>query len=175
LYEFLEEISRQYEIIVFTASSKGYADAILDYIDKDNKWIHHRLYREHCVEYARDFYIKDLRVLGRDLKNVIIVDNAPYSFAFQLENGYPIIPYSDDKEDKELKVLKEYLEELRGLDDIRTAIDFKFKTKSLCELNIEQYAQYYRRDSRSETPTSGMKHEILNLETSFQEFFKKDK
>ena len=45
-------------------------------------------------------HIKDLRVIaGRDLKDVVLVDNAAYSFGFQLENGIPIIPYYDNKND----------------------------------------------------------------------------
>lgn len=45
-------------------------------------------------------HIKDLRVIaGRDLKDVVLVDNAAYSFGFQLDNGIPIIPYYDNKND----------------------------------------------------------------------------
>lgn len=38
-------------------------------------------------------------MLGRDLKNVVLVDNAAYSFGFQISNGIPIIPYYDNKSD----------------------------------------------------------------------------
>lgn len=38
-------------------------------------------------------YVKDLRVIDRDLKNLVLVDNAAYSYAYQLENGIPILPY----------------------------------------------------------------------------------
>lgn len=38
-------------------------------------------------------YVKDLRVLGRDLSGVVLVDNAAYSYAFQLDNGVPILPF----------------------------------------------------------------------------------
>ena len=43
---------------------------------------------------------KDLRVINRPLKDIVLVDNAPYSYVYQLENGVPIIPYSwgDDSE-----------------------------------------------------------------------------
>jgi TFIIF-interacting CTD phosphatase-like protein len=43
-------------------------------------------------------YIKDLRVIkGRSLENVLLVDNAAYSYVYQLENGVPIIPFYEDK------------------------------------------------------------------------------
>lgn len=38
-------------------------------------------------------HVKDLRVIDRDLMNMVLVDNAAYSFAYQPENGIPIIPY----------------------------------------------------------------------------------
>ncbi len=45
-------------------------------------------------------YIKDLRVIGnRNLSDVLLVDNAAYSYGFQIENGIPIIPYYDNKND----------------------------------------------------------------------------
>lgn len=43
------------------------------------------------------------------MKNVLLVDNAAYSYAFQLDNGVPILPYFQGKNDYELKVLGEYL------------------------------------------------------------------
>lgn len=37
---------------------------------------------------------------NRSLENTILVDNAAYSYFFQLENGVPIVPFYDDKDDK---------------------------------------------------------------------------
>ena len=55
---------------------------MLDYLDPDNELIHHRLYRESCVV-TDGVCIKDLRILGnRNLKSVVIVDNAAYSFSY---------------------------------------------------------------------------------------------
>lgn len=45
-HEFLREMSKHYEIVIFTASVKQYADTILDIIDKESS-ISHRLYRQH--------------------------------------------------------------------------------------------------------------------------------
>ena len=140
----LQEVSKLYEVIVFTASCQNYADPILDYIDPEGKWIQRRLYRQHCIEYQTDVYIKDLRVLNRDLKTVLIVDNAPYAFAAQLSNGYPIIPFYDNKEDQELEDVTRYLLEIKDVDDVRVANKQKFQLQDLAELNIETYVQYYQ-------------------------------
>lgn len=43
--------------------------------------------------------MKDLRVIDRDLKKLLLVDNAAYSYCFQLDNGVPIVPFYDNKVD----------------------------------------------------------------------------
>lgn len=118
--EILEISNKYYEVIVFTASHKWYADVILDYIDPEKKYFQHRLYREHCIPTQDNVYIKDLRIFeGRDLKDLIIVDNAVYSFGSQLSNGIPILPFKFDKEDTEFKCLMEYIESIAFLPDYR--------------------------------------------------------
>jgi CTD small phosphatase-like protein 2 len=48
--------------------------------------------------------VKDLRIFkNRNLKDIILVDNAGYSFGFQINNGIPIIPFYNNKKDRELK------------------------------------------------------------------------
>lgn len=100
---FLKKIAKSWEVIVFTASTQSYANAILDEIDPDHSIFHHRLYRQHCTRVG-DFFIKDLSRLNRDLKNVVLVDNAAYSYILQLNNGIPILPFYDGK-DYELAAL----------------------------------------------------------------------
>lgn len=43
--EFLAEMSKYYEIVIFTAGLAEYADEILDMIDPEKKHISYRLYR----------------------------------------------------------------------------------------------------------------------------------
>ena len=71
---FLEKLSKLYEIVIFTASVSKYANTLLDILDKDNH-CSFRLFREHCSMMGLT-YIKNLDKLGRDLKDVIIVDNS---------------------------------------------------------------------------------------------------
>ena len=46
------------------------------------------------------------------MKDVLLVDNAAYSYAYQLDNGVPILPYFNGKNDFELKMLGHYLMDL---------------------------------------------------------------
>ena len=45
----LEKLATMYEILVFTAGEKDYADPILDYIDQNNVLFKKRLYRTDCI------------------------------------------------------------------------------------------------------------------------------
>jgi CTD small phosphatase-like protein 2 len=49
----------------------------------------------------------------------VLVDNSVYSFAFQLENGIPIVNFYEDPNDEEMLHLTFYLECLRDCDDVR--------------------------------------------------------
>jgi CTD small phosphatase-like protein 2 len=101
---------------------------VLDHLDPGNEFIHHRLFREHCVITEESVYIKDLRVLGnRELKDIVIIDNATYSFGYQIENGIPIVPFYDNKADVELKRLVKYLKSLDQATDVRYINSKTFK------------------------------------------------
>lgn len=118
--ELLRFASIEFEVVIFTASKKKYADTILDYLDKNKKLIHHRLYREHCFCFNGS-YVKDVRILGgRDLRNIAIVDNCLNSFALNIENGIPISSWTGDPNDTQLKNLIEYLKILKIARDVRT-------------------------------------------------------
>ena len=117
---FLKELSKDFIIGIFTASSKNYADAIINYIDPNKDYIKFRLYRENCIQF-NNISIKDLRILkGIDLKNVVLVDNSMYSFANQLNNGILINSFYFDKNDVDLFSVMNYLKcYVNNADDIR--------------------------------------------------------
>lgn len=131
-HECLEMVNQYFEVVVFTASHKGYADVILDYIDPEKKLIQHRIYRDNCIKTTDNVYIKDLRIFkNRDLKDMIIVDNAVYSFGAQLANGVPITPFKDDREDREFQYLINYLSLLKDYDDMRELNKEAFKMEQV--------------------------------------------
>ena len=102
---FLEEISKLYEIIIFTSSPKSYADSILNKIDVDNKFISHRLYKEHVI-FEKGKSVKKLSLIGRDLNKIIFVDNMKCNAKYNLKNLYLIPSWINDINDKELINLK---------------------------------------------------------------------
>lgn len=132
--ECLEELSKHFEIVVFTASHSCYANVVLDHLDPQNKYIQHRLFRENCVTTEEGLYIKDLRIFAnRNLKDLVIVDNAMYSFGYQMENGIPIIPFYYHKSDTELKTLVPYLKSLYHVRDVRDVNIKSFKLHHFTE------------------------------------------
>jgi len=90
--QFLKDMSQLFEVVIFTADAQDYADFILNYIDKDNSFIHHRLYRQHCI-LEEGVYVKDLSLLGRDLSKTIIIDNIRDNFERQPRNGIEILTW----------------------------------------------------------------------------------
>ena len=98
---FLSIVCDIFEVVIFTASMQEYANPILDEIDAEKK-IKYRLYRDHCIKIDKDKYIKNLNLLGRDLKNVIIIDNNPTSYILNVSNGLPISSWESCQSDNEL-------------------------------------------------------------------------
>jgi Dullard-like phosphatase family protein len=139
--ECLKESGKYFEVIVFTASQKCYADAVLDYLDPNNELVHHRLYRENCVS-VNGVFVKDLRVIAdRRLQDIVIVDNSAYSFGYQLDNGIPIISWTDDPYDRELYNLIDYIKILADSNDIRVTNNNVFHLNTFYDDYIEEFFQ----------------------------------
>lgn len=115
--EFMREMGKYYEVVVFTASLAKYADPVLDLLDI-HKVVHHRLFRDACT-YSRGSYVKDLSRLGRTLNHTLIIDNSPASFMFHPEYAIAISTWFDDPSDTELDQLTPFLIELSKADDVR--------------------------------------------------------
>ncbi len=87
--EFLDEVGKFYELILFTTATQDYADLLIDEVEEDKIYFDHRLYRAHAVIIDNDF-VKDLNRIGRPLDKIIIVDNMPQNFRLQKDNGIMI-------------------------------------------------------------------------------------
>jgi Dullard-like phosphatase family protein len=124
--ESLDKIKDVYNIVIFTASHQSYSDAVLNYLDPENKYFNYRLYRDSCVQCKTNdinFYVKDLDIFkdNYDLKDIIMIDNSILSFAYHLDNGIPVVPFYDSTEDSELPLLAFYLLSISSYKDLRVA------------------------------------------------------
>lgn len=120
LQQFLTEMCKIFEVVIFTASVKQYAIPLVKHLDR-SKYGYKVLHRSHCIS-TRGHYYKDLSKLGRDLKDVIIVDNSPEVYSLNKENGIPIKSWYEDPCDTELYKLIKILQLLSRVEDVRETI-----------------------------------------------------
>ena len=119
LATFLALAASSFEVGVFTAGSRAYAEPVLDALDPRGELFAWRLYRDACVRVpvatgsspspgsspngtpsatpppaaasaASVFVVKDLKRLGRPLSRTLLVDNSPTCYAYQVSNGVPV-------------------------------------------------------------------------------------
>lgn len=171
LKSFLEAVSKVYEVVVLTAACSEYADQILDCIDPEHRLIHHRLYRESCQECTPNpempdakVYIKDLRVLGRPLNQVILIDNSLLCFAYQLDNGIVCNPYKGSSDDRELLCLLQVLSCLNNFPGMDVRKFFR-KMYGLANI-IDEYTKHGARSGIRKVPSDQKEQDFLSPERS---------
>ena len=153
VYEFLLKMSKFYEIVIFTASVPQYANPLLNILDK-NKCITHRLFRQHCIS-LYGLFIKDLRRIGRDLKDTILLDNNPISYLVNQDNGLPIKTWHSNKNDQELiKIipLLEYLAKIE-VNDVREILK-KVVVNNMVDYNLVNKLIYGNNNNNSINKTN---------------------
>jgi CTD small phosphatase-like protein 2 len=138
LEDFLEFIKDRFEVVIFTASQRVYADKLLDIVDPRRQFIRHRVFRDDCI-CVENNYLKDLTVLGRDLTKTVIVDNSPQAFSYQLDNGIPILSWYESDDDRELYKIIPFLHYLNTVDDVRPAVRNRFQLFQKVEQNRNEF------------------------------------
>ncbi|KAJ3030574.1 mitochondrial inner membrane protein required for protein import [Rhizophlyctis rosea] len=126
--QFLSNLSRSYEVVVYTTQPGYLADPVMATLDPHFFYAMYRLYRDHTSFIDGD-YVKDLTKLNRDLGKTLVVDIKPESFKLQPENGLLLKPWKGERGDKELGRWGVFLEELAifllhyGVDDVRPLLE----------------------------------------------------
>ncbi|CAM4628547.1 unnamed protein product [Lepidochelys kempii] len=128
--EFLETLSKAYEIFIFTTAKQDYTEKILDVLDPQKKLIRHRLYQQDCL-CLQGYYVKDLSILERDLARTVALDDSLQGFPYQISNWIPIPGWLGDRQDEELLRVLPLLGKLSQVGDVRTEIRRKYR---LCKL-----------------------------------------
>ncbi len=138
--EFLKKMSKEFEIIIFSSAERKYVEVIAKVLDPKSQYISHIFHREHCIKTPQGLFVKDLRIFkGRELRDMVIVDNLVQSFAHQIDNGIPIISWYGDRSDQELKYLMEYLKEARRCPDMRSYNRKRLQLSDLAAVSLQEF------------------------------------
>ncbi|GAB5356719.1 hypothetical protein AAMO2058_000313200 [Amorphochlora amoebiformis] len=132
LDKFLEEASKRFEVVVFTAAIPVYAEPVLNLIDP-KKRIKHRLFRSSTVTFEGQPYVKDLSLLGRDMSRIVLVDNNPAAMLACPDNAIPILSFYDSQTDRELESLLPLLIQLDQAKDVRPVLIDRFRFRAMIE------------------------------------------
>jgi Dullard-like phosphatase family protein len=120
MFDFLTYVSQYYDIAIFTASKKYYADTILNAIDPDNKWFKQRYYYHNCTLLSDDGYpIKDLAIMNRKLKYIVLVDDSVSVYQDHIPNLIQIQGWTGYQHDQKLLDLCLILNEIAFSKDVR--------------------------------------------------------
>ncbi|XP_010534600.1 PREDICTED: CTD small phosphatase-like protein [Tarenaya hassleriana] len=127
LHEFLEQLSRFANLVLFTAGLEGYARPLVDRIDTGNLFSL-RLYRPSTVSTQYRDHVKDLTCTSDNMFRTVIVDNNPFSFLLQPLNGIPCIPFSagQPNDTQLLDVILPLLTHLSEQEDVRPILHDRF-------------------------------------------------
>ena len=104
LFEFLRNMKHFYELILFSSGTNDYVDPIVKLIEKNESFFEFVLYRQHVSFDEKGDYYKNLNLLNRDIKNILIIDDMEKNFKFHKANGICIKPFNGDYE-KDINIL----------------------------------------------------------------------
>ena len=134
---FLEEMNKYFDLVLFTASHKEYADNVLKYIDPHDKYFKYKFYRDNCTLHG-NYAIKDLSLFFhyKSSNDIILLDDNATLFPTQLNNLIPIFPFLGKSADHQLRVVAKFLKRLNEEKDVRCLIKYLFGIQNLLETII---------------------------------------
>ena len=138
LLSFLSMVKPYYELISFSSEPNNITKSIIKEIELKEKVFDFNFGREHCILYD-NILVKDISLIGRDIKNIIIVDHDENCFKLNEENGIKISKFEgNNKTDNALSELKKILILIykRNYNDLRIALkEYENEIKNKITLN----------------------------------------
>lgn len=115
---FLNEMSKRYELVVHTSGSQAISKPVIDLIDKEG-FIHHKIYNQSSAELA---YNLNNRILGRDEKDIIVLDTLIEDLSLYQGRALPVEPWLGDESDTQLTDIMPFLNRLGVINDCNEVI-----------------------------------------------------
>lgn len=105
------KLSQMYEVIVFTDDEYTFLMSIIPTLDPRQQ-VFMGFFGRECMVWHKGHYIKDLKYLNRDLKNVIVIDKDFESVPKHRQNTIVLPQFHGQQDDNELKMLLPLLESI---------------------------------------------------------------
>jgi len=106
----LNSAERPVELVLWTASVESLARQVLTQLDPQGVIFQHLIFRDRRW-FKETGYTKDLRLLGRDMDRVVIIENSPFSVTLNRSNAILVKDYMGHApHDTDLKAVREVLE-----------------------------------------------------------------
>lgn len=150
--EFLDEVSKLYEIVIFSSGMKNYVEGMVKLIDPDDKCVsyvfsHTESFRYKFTKTVDAVVYDDGELLVKNIedffeghhprseKRLVCVDDMLTNFLPNLSNMVPISPYLGDPDDRELLEVADFLKALVGVEDVREEIKKRYNFLACEELD----------------------------------------
>jgi CTD nuclear envelope phosphatase 1 len=123
----LHKVGNWFNLVIYTASLKEYADPVIDLLDDGRKLIKKRLFRTSCLSTNTPpfAYLKDLSLVDVDLSKLALIDNSAASFALYPDNAIPIESWREGTGDQGLLDLLPFLDALIFVEDVRSFLSLR--------------------------------------------------
>ena len=127
LVQFLQEMKQIYELILFSNNSLDYLTKILKYFEKNEKYFEYIL-SNNQISFDKDGSIKNIELLGRNLKNIIILDKDQSLMKANNDNIIYIKPFYGDVKNEEnflnnlTDILKKIKYDMEKINDVRISL-----------------------------------------------------
>ncbi|EAR98796.2 NLI interacting factor-like phosphatase (macronuclear) [Tetrahymena thermophila SB210] len=110
LQEFLEQCALNFNIYIYTASTRDYAEEVVKIIDPRS--VIKKVYDRSSCFYDGKQYLKSLKTLGLDLNRTVMIDNNQACVSNNIENAFKIKDFFSDKNDRELQKFQNILNKM---------------------------------------------------------------
>jgi Dullard-like phosphatase family protein len=139
VHRFLYQASCMFELILFTAANRDYAEQILPALDQDNNLFQAAYTRDDLPE-LYGAVVKDVRRCGRPLSEVVLIDDQLGSFVANPDNAIVIPAYDPCSFDTALADLADVLVEIYHADDVRDVCREHYPVKPMFDARAIELA-----------------------------------
>jgi len=125
--EFIGWALRNFRVAVWTSSSPSYADIVTSILFEDRSKLEFVWASDRCTpkrDFERDTWcnskpLHKVKRRGYDLRRVLAVDDSPEKYTRSYGNLVAVSPFHGESDDRELGLLKLYLEQLMLQPNVR--------------------------------------------------------